>query len=677
MATDDKTEPQTPTQPEPVAEDRTEPVAAPPDAGTVLQGAAEIEAAERLSQGKPVIPGYDLDEKLGEGSYGEVWRAVEQRTGIEVAIKFLVHGAGLEWQLLQAEVKQLALLHSDPGIVQLLDVEPEADPPYYVMEYVRQGSLSKRLDTGPLPVPEALEIFRQMAEALAYVHAKGVRHCDLKPGNILLDARGRARIADFGQAHLSSDASPALGTFFYMAPEQADFAKQIPDTRWDVYGLGALFYTMVTGRPPREHADIRDKLVRTEELTSRLALYRDWVETAPAPEGHRQVAGMDRALADIIDHCLEIDPHKRLLDAGAVLSALARRDRLRRQRPLLVFGSIAPIILLLAVSLLGTVLLNTAIDKSEQTLAAELNALLESDLVSARLIAKSVEDQILSIVRKAEFVSRDTQLRQALKAKDVDKLTAILKKFFDVNPVKGEISRWVLADREGKLVSLYPPEQSLLGMNFAWRDWFNGVDTYLDNKERKYELLRKTHIAQPFVGKTSDRPRLIGVSTPVFDPENPDQVNGVLLAAILLDDLHSWLREAITFKHGFVVLINERGQYILHRDKNAITPKYLENPPHYDIDVFQKVLAGKDGSETYKDPIDHKTYLAGFAPLRSIGWGALVQHDRHAALESVNMLKRELTRTFWIAMICAGVLISGLWIALMWTLRRSAHKEGV
>jgi serine/threonine protein kinase len=677
MATNDKTEPQTPSSSRPVAEEHTEPIASPPESGTVLQGAAEIEAAERLSRGKPLAPGYEIQEKLGEGSYGEVWRALEQRTGIEVAIKFQSHGASLEWQLLQAEVKQLALLHSDPGIVQLLDVDPDAKPPYYVMEYVRQGSLSKRLEKGPLPVKEALEIFRQMTEALAYVHAKGVRHCDLKPGNILLDARGRARIADFGQAHLSSDASPALGTFFYMAPEQADLAKQIPDTRWDVYGLGALFYTMVTGRPPREHADIRDRLLRTEALTSRLDLYRDWVETAPPPKAHRQVAGMDRALADIIDRCLEIDPQKRLLDAGAVLSALARRDRQRRQRPLLVFGSIAPIVLLLAMALLGSFILNTAIDKSEQTMTDELNALLESDLVSARLIAKAVEDQMLSIVLKMEYFRGDPELRRALKANDVDKLTAILQKFFKANPVKGEISRLVLADKHGKLVSLFPFEKSLIGVNFAWRDWFNGVDTYLGKKDKTYEPIRKTYVSQPFVGRTSDRPRIIAVSAPVFDPDNPNQVAGVLLGAILLDDLHSWLQQAITFQHGFVALINERGQYLLHKDKQAITPKYLEETPRYSNPVFHEVLGGKEGSKSYKDPIDHKTYLAGYAPLKTIGWGALVQHDRHAALEPISKLKRDLARNFWIAMISAGVLISAMWIGLLWTLRRSARQDGV
>src|SRR5262249_20925330 len=152
-------------------------------------------------------------------------------------------------------------------------------------------------------------------------------HCDLKPGNVLLDARGRAVIADFGQAHFSSDASPALGTFFYMAPEQADLTRQIPDTRWDVYGLGALFYALLTGHPPREDEAFRRHLGGTAELSHRRHRYREWIRQAPRPDEHRRVRGMDPALADILDRCLEIDPDKRLRDAGEVLAALDRRER--------------------------------------------------------------------------------------------------------------------------------------------------------------------------------------------------------------------------------------------------------------------------------------------------------------------------------------------------------------
>jgi hypothetical protein len=242
------------------------------------------------------------------------------------------------------------------------------------MAYAEQGSLANRLESGPLPLAEAFDIFRQLAEALAYVHAKGVRHCDMKPGNVLLKARKRALIADFGQAHLSCEQAPALGTFFYMAPEQATLAKQIPDTRWDVYGLGAIFYAMLTGQPPRESAAVRDELARIDDLKDRLQQYRACVEKAPKPDLHRGVAGMDRHLAEIIDRCLEVSPVRRLRDAGSILAALARRERLLRQRPLLVFGFLAQVILCLVLGGLGYLGTQVAIQRTEESLMEKLDA---------------------------------------------------------------------------------------------------------------------------------------------------------------------------------------------------------------------------------------------------------------------------------------------------------------
>jgi len=85
------------------------------------------------------IPGYRAVRKLGEGAFGVVWLYLDERTGVQVAVKFFAHGTGQDWLLVQAEVKQLALLHADPGIVQLRDVELEAKPPYYVIP-TRRGA---------------------------------------------------------------------------------------------------------------------------------------------------------------------------------------------------------------------------------------------------------------------------------------------------------------------------------------------------------------------------------------------------------------------------------------------------------------------------------------------------------------------------------------------------------
>ena len=270
-------------------------------------------------------------------------------------IKFFAHGAGQRWEMLQEEVKQLAALDSAQGMVHLRDAVADADPPYYVMSYAEGGSLAQRLEKGPLPVAEALAIFQDVVQALAYVHAHGIRHCDLKPGNILLDRLGKPLVADFGQAHLSNDATPALGTFFYMAPEQADLGSQIPDTRWDVYGLGALMYAMLTGQPPRKDPTLSGELKDTVELSSRLRRYREGIAGTPKPTAHHRVPGVDHRLARIIDSCLELDPKKRLSNAESILHALKRRHDRIRQRPMMVAGVVAPLLILALMSLTGFV----------------------------------------------------------------------------------------------------------------------------------------------------------------------------------------------------------------------------------------------------------------------------------------------------------------------------------
>ncbi len=663
---------------------------APSDASISLGGPTQPQGppsesySTKLSKQAPPVPGYEIRELLGRGTYGVVYHAVERDTGIDVAIKFFAHGTGLQWQLLQAEVKQLAMLQSDPGIVQLKDVEPDGRPPYYVMAYADRGCLARRLAKGPVPLPEALAIFRRVTETLAYVHAKGIRHCDLKPGNVLLDARGRARVADFGQAHLSSDVAPALGTFFYMAPEQADLANQIPDARWDVYGLGALLYALLTGQPPRKDARVRDELAKTVELSHRLRRYRAHVEAAPPPRGHRTLSGMDRQLARIIERCLEVDPEKRFRDAGAILDALRTRERQHRQRPLLVFGFAAPLLLMLVMSGLGAWEALHTLDTSRHALERQLQ---ESDLVNACLVASVVEDHLqartklltggLDIRRclfqelaggKPDRVALEQVLVQLM-----DRAREANKRFAEttVSTHDGRVIALVREGAQGRLDVVPPERRKSQFAQFSWRDWFSGRGDRWDEIDRQHPPIRAPHVSDPYVSSL-DGSMFVSVSVPIRDPKDAGaEPVGVLEGAVKIDELNAWLRVVPT-ANGFPVLLNKRGQYLMHRSER-IRPPQRGGPPHFDLDRLRALLGErKRGTfNDYVDPVDGQVYLGGFARLdEPIGWVALVQHDRAVAMQPMDELQGDMILWGVIIFGTAGGVLTGLWATLLWILRR-------
>ena len=642
---------------------------------TQLQQPGDVATAQLLSK-SPLhspgqAPGYKILQPLGSGTYGEVWLAEEERTGIHVAIKFFAHGAGQQWQLMQAEVKQLAQLHGDPGIVHLIDVEPESTPPYYVMAYAQQGSLGGRLEKGPLPLQEALTIFRQVAEALAYVHAKGIRHCDLKPGNVLLDARGRVRVADFGQAHLSSDASPALGTFFYMAPEQADLTYQIPDTRWDVYGLGALMYAMLTGRPPRADSTLRTELASTPELTQRLRRYRESIHQSKPLTAHRAIPGMDRGLAEIIERCLEIDPAKRLPDAGAVLAALAQRERRRRQRPALIFALVAPF-LFLALMIAGVSLMFAEAKMEAVAWQKDMDAQTdERNELVAELVAGDISRHLRSRTKQAEEAAGHPALRALVSKPDPAKLTALLESWSLTEQAARPTYAWITA-RDGTIVAIYPkPPRPLPTTSFQWREWFNGRSELAEGTPA--QPLQKAYVSRPFVGK-STQTMMLAVSAPIRDAGN--QIVGVLT---MTDDFERWAKP-IDDKQSFLVILNERGEYLSHEKRDILVttpgqkPRSVSNHPEY-MEAVNKGTSG-DIKEPFSDPINKKSCIAHYAPMKSgdLHWTVFIQREHGAIAPAIESLNSKMLRISLAAIIVMGLGIPALWAWLIWMLRR---EEGI
>src|SRR5690606_7617257 len=197
------------------------------------------------------------------------------------------------------------------SIVQVLDVGWDAEPPFYVMEYLPNGSLEDLLQTHTrLPVSRAVDVFRQICIGLNHCHGRGILHCDLKPGNILLDSDNAPRLADFGQSRMSNEQSPSLGTLFYMAPEQANL-DAAPDASWDVYALGVILYRMLTGKIPHRNETLMSRIDTAGSLPKRLEHYRHAILHDARPAAHRARRGVDRELAAIVDRCIAPDPAHR------------------------------------------------------------------------------------------------------------------------------------------------------------------------------------------------------------------------------------------------------------------------------------------------------------------------------------------------------------------------------
>ncbi|MEK7474780.1 MAG: protein kinase [Candidatus Coatesbacteria bacterium] len=287
----------------------------------------------------PRIAGYVLTALLGQGAYAQVWRAWQVRTRKWVAIKCFLARGGVNWMLLQREMERLIRLDKHPHIVSLLDADLTSDPAWYALDLLEAGSLDQYVDpTKLVGVDRAAKWMEEVAEALSYVHSKGIIHCDLKPANVLLDDMGHARVADFGQSKVLNESSGALGTLFYMAPEQAMIshggAGVQPDVRWDVYALGASMYAVLTGKVPNLES-LKARLTASAGLEERLNAYRELTRGAVL-QSSRAVRGpvVDEDLSAIVGKCLAYDPNRRYDSMGAVLADLKARRESRPVTPL-------------------------------------------------------------------------------------------------------------------------------------------------------------------------------------------------------------------------------------------------------------------------------------------------------------------------------------------------------
>ena len=241
------------------------------------------------------FPQYEIVELLGKGGMGAVYKARQPKLDRYVALKILPPEVGKDpafAERFMREARALAMLNH-ACIVAVYDFG-EADGLYYfVMEYVDGANLRQTIETGGLTPPEALAIVPQICDALQFAHDEGVVHRDIKPENILIDKRGRVKIADFGLAKLldvdaedSAAEKPftltgthqVMGTLHYMAPEQMQGSSAV-DHRADIYSLGVVFYEMLTGELPIGRFEPPSKKVRIDVRLDEVVLRS--LESAP------------------------------------------------------------------------------------------------------------------------------------------------------------------------------------------------------------------------------------------------------------------------------------------------------------------------------------------------------------------------------------------------------------
>ena len=214
----------------------------------------------RMKAGVLLVGRYRLDRPIGAGGMGQVWAAHDMVLGRDVAIKFQELGVDADRVLLERfyrEARSAAALQH-PNVVTIFDSGTEGGVAFLVMELLPGPNLEAYVAArGSLPEQEVIALVSEVALGLAAAHAAGVVHRDIKPANLMFDARGTLKIVDFGIARLAQTAAARLtatniiiGSASYLSPEQVQ--GRPADERSDLYALGCLMTTMLTGRPPFE-----------------------------------------------------------------------------------------------------------------------------------------------------------------------------------------------------------------------------------------------------------------------------------------------------------------------------------------------------------------------------------------------------------------------------------------
>jgi thiol-disulfide isomerase/thioredoxin len=289
-----------------------------------VAAAPQVDTAAFVPTGVPAVPrlgdfdDYELLEEVARGGMGVVFRAREKRLNRVVALKMILAG-GLatpeEVRRFRLEAEEASNL-DHPHIVPIYHVGECAGHHYFTMKFIEGGTLNDLPRGGKADPRQAARILIDVAGAIHYAHQRGILHRDLKPGNVLIDKEGRPHVTDFGLVkHLGratghqTRSGAILGTPGYVSPEQASARKDLT-TASDVYGLGAILYDLLTGRPPFDAVTPIDTLMKV-------------MSEEPLPP-RRLNPSVERDLETVCLKCLHKDPRQRYASAEALAGDLER-----------------------------------------------------------------------------------------------------------------------------------------------------------------------------------------------------------------------------------------------------------------------------------------------------------------------------------------------------------------
>jgi serine/threonine-protein kinase len=609
---------------------------------------------------------YELLSEIGRGAMGTVHRARLKGTNLVVALKQVSPG-GLDKaataRRFRGEVESASGLRH-PHIVPIYHVGEHGGHAFYTMELVEGGSLDRHIKRFSTDQRAAANLVVKVARAVHYAHQRRVLHRDLKPGNVLLDERGEPHVADFGLATKLNDEGEAktgamAGSLPWMAPE-AVRGETTLTTAVDVWALGVILYEMVTGRRPFEGID-------------RGSLRKSILETEPAAP--REVnAQVDRDLDAICRRCLEKDPERRYESASALAIDLERwlrgepvrarkADRFERvvkwgRRNPSVASAVAFLVTLAVAGLLAAF----SMARDQET---RLNdEVCRSNEFAAHHVASTLLARLHEYGDAVEATSNDEQLQRACVIGDWASIETVLRARLLSGPAGRNAPPFATAfvlDPGGTIRAESPQNRTVVGENFATRDYFRGAQARASNRGGE-----RVHFSRVFTSKNDGLDKL-AVSVP-FRPAGSQGPVWVLGATIPTDStlglggLHDERRKAVLLAPRESAGASTEYVVLIH-------PAYKSREPSipFPADSLRRTESGFAPINDYADPVADRhpefrgRWLVGFAPVPDTELIVLVQQPYDEAVAPHWAFFRRFLEWLAAAGIAAAVLIGAAW----------------